>query len=413
MWGRFHHYSWQVIILNRIWRYIRGYLIVTLVSANPETVLNDLSRCRIPFWNVHWVDEFTVRVRIFLQDKIAVMETAKKSISECDFSYKISFLGTLGEIKQRCSLWLGLLLGIILLLVVQQFVFFYEVNGNITVSDAVIMRALDEIGVGVGTYGPQIKTQWVENHVLNLVDGLQWITINQSGCKAIVEVRERQKTPMVDNRKGFCNVVASRAGIVESQSVWSGQAVQEVGDAVLEGELLVSGVVDLERTFLLTRAQAEIFARTWREYKVITPATYIKKGAVEKKFECIWLEIGNNRIKIFGNSGISTASCDKMIDRKILSLPGGNELPIALVFESSYLHFMSYQESDMQWVQARLRDVAASVVNEQMVAGEILQQRETILLDDGILSVYVQFDCREMIAKSMETNWIEEEYEYD
>jgi len=314
--------------------------------------------------------------------------------------------------KRHC-LWLTLLLGILMVLTVPNFVLFYETKGNETISDAEILRGLEELGIGFGTYGPSIKSQWVEDHMLNMVEGLEWITVNQSGCKAVVEVREREETPVVTDRKGFANIIAARDGIIEEQSVWTGQKLKAVGDVVVKGELLVSGVVDLEQTFLLTRAQAEIFARTWRDYRVVTPTEYRKKEESRGCQTALWLEIGKRRIKIFGNSGISTAACDKMISRKVVSLPGGNELPISLLVETCTDRLRSPARLTEDRAAMMLEETVEKTALREMIAGEILRRETSLLTERGAYVLTASLECREMIAEPVEINWIKEEYEHD
>ena len=306
--------------MNRLWRFLRGYWDLELTGASPDWVLNRLTQQRIPFWNIRRLDAFTVRISVFPRDIPAVKAQAEKAMCQVEDAEAQGVGELLRGIWSRPVLCLGLLAGLLLMLLLPRFVLFYTVEGNKQVPSKMILRNLDTLGIGVGVYGPNIHNQWVEDHMLNLVAELERIAINQSGCKAQVLVRERPETPQVMDRKGFSNIVADRPAIILEQNIWTGQPLKQPGDVVAEGELLVSGVVDLERTFLLTRAQAEIFGQTWREYDAVTPELYAEKTVVLDTSTAVWIEVGKRRIKIFGNSGISTAACDKMVSRKILSL---------------------------------------------------------------------------------------------
>ncbi len=81
----------------------------------------------------------------------------------------------------------------------------------------------------------------------------------------------------VENHKEATNVIASRAGIVTSMSVIGGQAVCKEGQAVLEGELLVTGLVDCKTHTQVTHADAEIYALTQREIQAVYPADWTEK----------------------------------------------------------------------------------------------------------------------------------------
>lgn len=399
--------------MNSVWWFLHGYWIVELTGASPDWALNRLTQLRIPFWSVRWLDDFTVRLHLFPRDLHAAETAAEKAMCRLNTVEETGLRELLRGVWKRPCLWISLLAGLIMVLTVPKFVLFYEIEGNQSIPDSVIARGLDELGIRFGEYGPSIKSQWVEDHMLNLVEGLEWVTVNQSGCKAIVEVRERPSTPVVTDRRGFSNIVAARDGIIERQSVWTGQKLKEVGDVVVQGELLVSGVVDLERTFLLTRAQAEIYARTWRDYRAVTPVACLRKGGTKGSQTSLWLEIGKRRIKIFGNSGISTVACDKMINRKILSLPGGNELPVSVLVETYVAPELETGQLDAEQAQAILADTVRSTAMRDMLAGEILRLDMNALTDSGGHWLNAALECREMIAETVEVNWVKEDFEHD
>ena len=173
---------------------------------------------------------------------------------------------------------------------------------------------------------PDIRPQWIKDHLLNTLTDLQWITVTQNGCLAQVVVRERPETPETEDRRQLSHVVAARDGVIVSQSILAGQALCKVGDTVQAGQRLVSGIVDLDWTYAVENAKAEIYAYTHRTGTVVTPDSGYIKEATGETVRCLWLEVGKCRIKIFGNSGILEASCDKMWERQPLTLPGGYEL---------------------------------------------------------------------------------------
>ena len=79
---------------------------------------------------------------------------------------------------------------------------------------AQILRELQELGVGFGTYGPSIKPQELKNQMLLRIPKLQWLTVQQSGMCARVVVRERPDKEAVLDRKAPTDVIAARAGVL-------------------------------------------------------------------------------------------------------------------------------------------------------------------------------------------------------
>lgn len=395
-----------------IW-FLRGYLILKITGAAPGWALNRLAKARIPFWRVTWRDCFTVEICVLRKDREKAEAVIAAAMCEHQCLQKVGMQTAFGGLLHRPVLLIMLALSIASVVMIPKFVLFYTVTGNETVPDQVILRTLQELDVGFGTFGPDIHPQDIKNHMLNLLPQLQWITVTQNGACAEVIVRERPPAAEIENRKGFSNIVASQSGVITQQSILAGQAVHKVGDVVQKGELLVSGIVDLERVFTVENANAEIYARTWREKEAVIPAEYGQKIYSGGDWTCRWLIIGAKRIKIFGNSGISTAACDKMIETRTLSLPGGYIFPISLVTETFRPYTQEAARLSSAAAQLLLEDFAQRTVLSQMVAGEILESRSALLEQDGCYRLSAVLECHEMIAAAVKADWMNEGIAHD
>ena len=399
--------------MGKLLLYIFGFCELEIVGAAPQWALNRLASSRIAFWDVEWLDELTVRIRVRVGDT----EQAKLRITGAMCESKI--LRTAGiqvigkKLIRRPVLLFSLGINILLLVWLSNFVLFYHVVGNEAVPDEAILRTLEGLGVGFGQYGPDIDPQAIKDHVLNLLPELSWITVTQSGCRATVVVREKPETEEIEDRKGFGHIVASQSGVITKQEVYVGQSMVEVGDAVLEGELLVSGMVNLDRVVMLRKAKAEIFAMTTRQIAVEIPIDFQQKCYTGEVWRCVWLTIGQKRIKIFGNSGISCTDCDKMIETKKLTLPDGFELPITVLVESFYGYTTQEQKLPEVTAQVLLSAYAQACVSQQMIAGEILHTDQQFGERDGCYVLDAQFACQEMIALPVQADETKEEQNYD
>jgi len=395
--------------MRKLISFLRGVCVLEICGGSPENALNRLAERCIPFWNVRWIDVVTVRVTVFASDHKNAVQAAENAICDCRFVNRSGAMLELRKFLQRPVLVGTLFCSIVSAILLSQFVLFYEVVGNERVSDTQIIRCMQDLGIGFGQYGPSIRPHWIKNRLLNEIPQLQWVTVTQNGCKAQIVVRERPEREDVQPRKGLANVIARESGIITEQSVFAGQAVHKVGDAVNKGELLVSGIVDLDRTYLVEYAQAEIFARTWRKKDVVIPADYLKKtGETDRKY-CIWLVVGKSRIKIFGNSGISCAGCDKMITKRALSLPDNLYLPISLEVE----RFLEYS-SELAALSAEMaveiaEDYCIALAEQQIQAGAVLSVDSRVKPHGNAYYGAVILECHEMIAESIPAKWNNED----
>lgn len=387
-----------------IW-FLRGFFTVKLSGATPQWALNRLGENRIPFWSVQWQDDFTVIISI----PRSYLSRAKQSIEQamCQIiSHKeIGFPTLFQKALHRPVLLLFVFLALLTIGLLPQYVLFYQVIGNENVPKEEIIRALDDIGISFGIYGPDINPEKIGNQVLKRIPELQWITVNQNGCRAQVIVRERPQIPETYPRKGLANIIASRSGIITEQSVMAGQAIHQVGDTVLEGDLLVSGMVDLERTCTVEHARAEIYARTWRDSETVIPETHLKKTYTGKKETTVWLCIGEKRMKIFGNSGISPWNCDKITDKKPLQLPGGLTFPILIEIETAYFYEPQPETMPAEEAAGILQTYTELSADKAMIAGQILQRQHRLDTANGCHRLNSVLECHEMIAKTVEMQW--------
>lgn len=389
---------------NWIW-FLRGYFFLEISGASPQWALNRLTQNRVPFWSVLWKDDFTVTIAVprkYLKQAEKCIELGMCRKSSCK---ETGFPKLARSMLHRPVMQFFLVLSFLMIWILPQFVLFYQVIGNETVPEAQILRALDEIGVSFGIYGPNIDPQRISNQVLKKIPDLQWITVNQNGCRAQVIVRERPDVPEIYHRKGLSNVIATQSGVITEQSIFAGQAVHQVGDTVLKGDLLVSGMVDLERTCTVERARAEIYARTWRESKAAIPSTYLAKSYSGKKQTRIWLCLGEKRMKIFGNSGISPWNCDKITRKKPLQLPGGLLLPISVEIQT--LCFYEPRSCPLPSEDATeiLKVHTEHTAAKEMIAGQILKRRHQLIKENDRYLLSSVLECHEMIAKSVDMQW--------
>ena len=140
----------------------------------------------------------------------------------------------------------GLVLGIVLVIAASVYfsgtVVTIDIQGNETVSDEVILAALDELDVRRGTPFRRINYISCENNLQMMVEGLSWAGMHRTGHRLVVEVTEVIEKPEMRRSRIPCNLVAAHEAEIVGVSVLDGQLMHKVGDYVMRGDMLVSGV---------------------------------------------------------------------------------------------------------------------------------------------------------------------------
>ena len=336
-------------MLTSVIHQLQGQLSIRTECAFPERVLNLCSVRGLAFWDLEWVSETAFTCRISRQDFKELRRAAEKL--ECD----ITILRREGapyfvlRFRHRQALLTGMVGLAFLMLLGSFFVWDFEITGNETVPEERILRALEAQGVGIGSFGLSLDGENIRNHVLLEIPELSWIAVNVSGCRAKVQVRERVAPPELIREQEPANVVARRAGLVLEVHALDGVAGVLPGTSVTEGQLLISGVEDLETLGARVLAgMGTVRARTWYTLKTELPLTVSEKQYTGKETMGVALIFGKQRIKFFSNSSIEGEKYDKITNNysgSVLGIP----LPVRLGVESWRFYETASVRLDPVW----------------------------------------------------------------
>ena len=391
-----------------IW-FLQGYVQAELRGASPEWALERLSNARVAFLRVQRIDDFTIALLILRKDVLKAEAAAQKAMCELAVVREMGFGKTFGGLWRRRLFALGLVLCAAGAFVIPKFVFFYDVVGNETVPDAEILRALHSLGVGFGTYGPDIQPQALKNKMLLLVPELQWFTVQQSGMCAHVVVRERPEKLAVEERRAPMNVVAAKDGVLTSVSSLEGNCLCAPGQAVTEGQVLISAYTDLEFTTRVSAALGEIYAETLTHKQVVCPDTALFKQPNGKTARRISLLVGEKRWNIFANGGNLEGKCDKITKNHMLTLPGGFEIPVGLEITEFSGYDLVKKPLPEETAQAILLEQLERGVRQDMIAGEILDEALDLTRQNDRYELHASVRCEEMIARMVRASILKEE----
>jgi similar to stage IV sporulation protein len=319
---------------NRIIHKVQGQTWIRVESAFPERVLNLCGARNLAFWDLSWESATTFTCRVSRQD-YAVLRRAVKHL-DCTLTVlqKEGVPFFLKGFRRRRGLLAGLALCSALLFFGSFFIWDFTIEGNETVTKEEILRSLQRNGVHLGTFGFSLDAEDLRNHVLLEIPELSWITVNVSGCRAYVQVRERVPAPELVDERSPTNIVARRPGLVLNVQALNGVTCVLPGTSVEEGQLLISGIEDMD-TFgaRVLAGMGNVTARTWYTCTTAVPLEQMGKRYTGEEKTTHALILGTRRLKFFRNSSIEGQEYDKITNRQpwsILGIP----LPITWVKET-------------------------------------------------------------------------------
>lgn len=382
-----------------MWRSLNGTVKIQITSADPAGVICSLYGNGIPVENVHYVDELTFQCQVQRQYTKRVIALVDRRSDQWKILSHKGIFWSIQRLINRPVLVAGVLIFILLTVFLPTRIYFFRVEGNTSVPDKYILELASEYGISFGAVRREIRSEQVKNALLHAVPQLEWVGINTAGCVATISVRERQVGEPAQPVRGISSIVAIRDGVVQEVTVTGGSAACKVGQAVRAGQVLISGYTDCGLSIRAERAKGEIYATTNRQMMFILPENFVQRGHRVSQNQRFSIIIGKKRINFYQDSGNLDATCVKMYEENYVTLPGGFQLPIAIVTETWIDYESAAPAATMEENSRTMSSLAQDYLRSQMVAGTILSKDESFSQQDGFLLLYGKYGCLEMIGQ--------------
>jgi similar to stage IV sporulation protein len=390
------------MLLEKITNRLKGEVRIRVVSAFPERVMNLCGERKLSFWNVVWVSPTEYVCTMNRKDWAVLRRAADKLECTLTAERRVGVPFFLGRLRRRRTLAAALCVCAAALFLGSFFIWDFDIQGNTTVTDEEILRALSVNGVRQGTFGFSVDGEDLRNHILLEIPKLSWIAVNVSGCKAHVQVRERIKKPELADKRTPCNLVARRDGLVLKVEALDGQKLVLPGDTVTRSQILISGVEDTDTYGArLMAGMGKVYARTWYSLTARMPLTVRRKKATGKTARRISLIFGTKRINFCGNGSHFHTGYDKIMTRTQLR-PLGIATPVTVEVET-YTPFTAVTEQTTEEKAERqgekiLTDVLHTLLDEE---GSVSSTLCSSKRNGDSLTVTLRAECVEQIGQQI------------
>lgn len=252
------------MLLLKFLRFISGYVSFSARGGFPERFINLCRLNRINLWELKSVNSVICACTDCAGYK-KLRKAAKKSGMRVRIEKKHGLPFFLNRYSHRAGVLAGVCLCAAIICILSTRVWSIDVVGNVNVPAEKIVEVFEKSGVKRGISENKIDITAVENAALQQIDELSWVNVNFDGCTAVIEVREREKIPDEQEDKPS-EIVAARDGQIIILRPFSGTQEQKIGNAVLKGDLLISGIKEnKDLTVSFCRAKGYVVARTNRK----------------------------------------------------------------------------------------------------------------------------------------------------
>ena len=369
--------------------FIRGYYVITVEGIETESFLNYLIRNKIYVYNVNKVDKAKIQFCINRED----YRRLKKIHRSNKFEIKVKSQTGIPFIAKRIYTYRGMLVCAIISLVILMSTCLFVTDVYISAPEGINKSALKEElyaqGIKPGVYKKSIDRKVVRDNVMSKFDKIAYLSINVKGTNIFVNVTKKDESQNSDNNSNYCNIIATKDGIIEKVVARSGEARVKEGDIVKKGDVLINGAS--------TNAIPEVWATTFYESKKSSNYIDVKNQRTDKSKKVYTISFYDKKYKILRNIKYK----DYEVENKTYELRLGDyTFPLKII--TSTFYEVEKVESDVDVNKLKedlLRDVLKELEYKIPVSARIVDSNDKYNISKNMVEYVVTVQTSENIAQ--------------
>ena len=374
-----------------IYSFLKGYYEVEIKGGRTERFLNIIVNKKIYIWNVIRNKEGNISFCVCKRGFEKVKELSEENYLECILKNEYGFYFYVKSLKKRWmfAIFIPLFVGILFLL--SSVIWQVEITKADYVNENKVREVLKELGLSVGKIKYNINYRNAENVLLTKFDEFIWANVELKGTKLVVTLQPRKKAPQFIDKDTPCNLIAKKDGYILDIIAENGEKVVKIGDTVLKGQTLISGIVQSNKVGArYVHSLGKVTAKTWDERKKekkLYKYDKIYTGRTKKLWE---VDVFGLKIPIYFKKNIDFYNYDSIIKESNIF----------------FLSFRKYEYKEYNLKKTKLSVKEAVKMCSDELLEEIKKENENIKtkkvsyqnIDDETISVRVFCESEENIA---------------
>ncbi len=268
-------------------RYLKGYVKFRADGGFSERFINLCAAKNIPLFNSTYIN-CGVCAETDIKNFPRLRETARKTGVRISVISKSGFAFYFRKKRHRTGLIVGAVFYVTFIVVMNMFVWNIEAGGSEKYSSEQLIASAEKVGVKYGICRFIFDEKKAAREIYKAFsDELSWVAVNIIGSKCYISVRDNNDSGKDENllNREPSNLIADFDGVILSDETYSGIKTISKGNAVKEGDLLISGVMDNENgTAVYYCADGNFTARHNRYFESsIYKSSYLQPVSMSSK----------------------------------------------------------------------------------------------------------------------------------
>jgi len=326
------------MMLN-LWQFTKGYVRLAVTGFSVERFLNMAAFRGIYLWDVERTEK-GVELNVSIRGFRMLRGCARKTKCRTKIVQKNGVPFLMHRYRKRKFLVGGVLFFVLGLIALSSFVWRIEIQGNVDLTQDALLEFLESEGLRTGALKLRLSDRQLQTAILNNFSEVSWADVYTRGTRTTILIAEAIPPQEIFDRQTPVHVIASSEGLITGIVTGAGAPLVRQNDIVREGDMLVSGVLELDPDMpgtpnVYVHAYAEVWARRYHTLEFQVPYTYEEKiftGRTANRRAINLLFAGNLRINLPGG-GNSFESYDRITTHNQIGASSDYPLPFVLVTE--------------------------------------------------------------------------------
>ena len=281
-------------------RLILGYVRIEIEGYYIERFINICRNKKILIWNLKREKGVKLYLNIGINDFKKLSEISRKTKCKVKIESKRGIPFILHRYKKRKIFLIFLIIVSMSIYISSKYVWNIDIEVEDNLQMENIMKDLERAGLKKGMKKNEIDTNAIINELRLKRNDISWLGIDIEGTNVIIKIVKADDRPEIIDNSDYCNIIATKDGIITKITAQNGTAVVKPGDTVKKGTVLIAGYMEGKYTDTrYVHSLGNVEAKVWYTKKTKIPYKQVISrytGNEEKKLQ---IKINNFQINFY------------------------------------------------------------------------------------------------------------------
>lgn len=380
--------------------FFTGIVTVKITGKGLERFINTLTRNGLLIWHVRRLGLHSITFKMRLNDLSILRSHVRGSGCKIEFIKRNGLPFLLKRLMKNSGFLVGAVGFMLVIFLLSNMIWGIQVKDADPATEYQIYKELDKMGIKRGKLQFFVdNVESIQRQLTDNIENITWVGVELQGTTYHLQVVEKNE-PKKPEYLSPQNLVAKKKAVIMDMFVEEGQAVVDIYDRVVEGQLLVSGMIGKEGQTVEVPAKGEIWGETWYKTDVDMPleSTFqVYNGNEKRKY---YVEIANFNIPIWGFGKVDFQKYETETNEtkvKFLSW----ELPISLISETHRENEVEERIYSKEEAIRVAKEMAKLDIKNRLPEDAIIKEEKVLhqSIDNGKVKLSIHFQVIENIAE--------------